>query len=78
MLRHGAPIHVIQAQLGHSSAKLTLDTYGAFIPRAEDRARVEAQVMQAEAKWAAALGRGPYVHTSICTSSGVAVGAPGF
>jgi integrase len=28
MLRNGAPIHVVQAQLGHSSAKLTLDTHG--------------------------------------------------
>ena len=49
MLRHGAPIHVVQAQLGHASAKLTLDTYGVFIPRAEDRARAEAQVTEAEA-----------------------------
>jgi integrase len=28
MLRGGAPIHVVRAQLGHSTAKLTLDTYG--------------------------------------------------
>ena len=56
MLRNGAPIHVVQAQLGHSTAKLTLDTYGAFIPRAEDRAWAEQQVTQAEAQRAAALG----------------------
>jgi len=55
MLRNGAPIHVVQAQPGHSTAKLTLDTYGAFIPRTEDRARAEAQVMRAEAERAAAL-----------------------
>jgi hypothetical protein len=35
---------------------LTLDTYGAFIPRAEDRARAEAQVTQAEAARAVAQG----------------------
>jgi integrase len=55
MLRNGAPIHVVQAQLGHSSAKLTLDTYGVFVPRADDRARAEAQVTRAEAERAAAL-----------------------
>jgi integrase len=55
MLRNGAPIHVVQAQLGHSTAKLTLDTYGAFIPRTEDRARAEAQVTRAKAERAAAL-----------------------
>jgi integrase len=56
MLRNGAPIHVVQAQLGHSTAKLTLDTYGAFIPRSEDRARAEERVTQAEAERAAAIG----------------------
>ena len=55
MLRNRAPIHVVQAQLGHSSAKLTLDTYGVFIPGAEDRARAEAQVTRAEAERAEAL-----------------------
>jgi integrase len=55
MLRNGAPIHVVQGQLGHSSAKLTLDTYGVFVPRADDRARAEAQVTRAEAERAAAL-----------------------
>lgn len=55
MLRNGAPIHVVQAQLGHSTAKLTLDTYGTFIPRADDRARAEAQVTRAEAERAVAL-----------------------
>lgn len=55
MLRNGAPIHVVQAQLGHSTAKLTLDTYGTFIPAAADRARAEAQVTRAEAERAAIL-----------------------
>ena len=49
MLRNGAPVHVVQAQLGHSTAKLTLDTYGRWLPGSEDRARAEAQVAQAEA-----------------------------
>jgi integrase len=44
MLRGGAPVHVVQAQLGHSTAKLTLDTYGRWLPGSEDRARAEAQV----------------------------------
>jgi integrase len=60
MLRGGAPVHVVQAQLGHSTAKLTLDTYGRWLPGSDDRARAEAQVTQAEA----AL-------TSTYTSSGV-------
>lgn len=55
MLRNGAPIHLVQAQLGHSTAKLTLDTYGTFIPAAADRARAEAQVTRAEAERAEAL-----------------------
>jgi integrase len=38
-----------QAQLGHSTAKPTLDTYGRWLPRSEDRARAEAQVARAEA-----------------------------
>jgi hypothetical protein len=49
MLRNGAPVHVVQAQLGHSTAKLTLDTYGRWLPGSEDRARAEAQVARAEA-----------------------------
>lgn len=49
MLRGGAPAHVVQGQLGHSTAKLTLDTYGRWMPRSEDRARAEAQVARAEA-----------------------------
>jgi len=49
MLRNGAPVHVVQAQLGHSTAKLTLDTYGRWLPGSEDRARAEAQVARGEA-----------------------------
>jgi integrase len=55
MLRNGAPIHLVQAPLGHSTAKLTVDTYGVFIPRPEDRARAEAMVTPAEAERVAAL-----------------------
>jgi integrase len=63
MLRGGAPVHVVQAQLGHSTAKLALDTYGRWLPGSEDRARAEAQVAQAEA-----------AYTSNHTSSGVVTG----
>ncbi len=48
MLRGGVPVRVVQAQLGHSTAKLTLDTYGRWLPGSEDRARAEAQVAQSE------------------------------
>jgi integrase len=37
MLRSGTPVAVVQRQLGHSTAKLTLDTYGQFIPSGADR-----------------------------------------
>lgn len=36
-LRAGVPIAVVQAQLGHASAKHTLDTYGLFTPSGADR-----------------------------------------
>lgn len=48
MLKGGAPVHVVQWQLGHSTAKLTLDTYGRWMPGSDDRARAEAQVTQFE------------------------------
>lgn len=38
MLRGGAPVRVVQAQLGHSTATLTLDTYGRWMPASDDRA----------------------------------------
>jgi integrase len=43
-LRAGVPIHVVQHQLGHATAKLTLDTYGAFIPSGVDRAAAAKRV----------------------------------
>jgi integrase len=49
MLRGGASVHIVQAQLGHSMAKSTLDTYGRWLPGSEDRARAEAQVTRIEA-----------------------------
>ena len=48
MVRGGAPVRVVQAQLGLSTAKLTLDTYGRWLPGSEDRARAEAQVTRSE------------------------------
>lgn len=40
-LRAGAPVAMVQAQLGHGSPFLTLTKYGRFIPTSDDRARWE-------------------------------------
>lgn len=50
MLRAGAKIQDVQQQLGHGSAKETLDTYGRFMVDAEDRDRAEAAATAYEAK----------------------------
>lgn len=39
LIRSGASVKVIQARLGHSSAKTTLDVYGHLFPDEEDRTR---------------------------------------
>jgi integrase len=39
LIRSGASVKVVQARLGHSSAKTTLDTYGHLFPDEEDRTR---------------------------------------
>ncbi len=58
MLRAGTPVAVVQQQLGHATAKLTLDTYGAFMPSAADRAQWEAAATRYdEAKSAASSAR---------------------
>lgn len=49
-LRAGVPVAVVQHQLGHGTAKLTLDTYGAFIPTGADRARWGRHVTEQETK----------------------------
>jgi integrase len=49
-LRAGVPVAVVQHQLGHASATMTLDVYGAFMPSGADRAHWRQQVAQAEAK----------------------------
>jgi integrase len=36
-VRAGVPIPIVQGQLGHSTAKLTLDTYAKFKPSGDDR-----------------------------------------
>jgi integrase len=43
-LRAGVPLELVRRQLGHSTPVLTLKTYGAFIPTAEDRVKWEAMV----------------------------------
>ena len=47
-LRAGVPLEVVRRQLGHSTPMLTLQTYGAFVPRGVDRAHWEKQVTKAE------------------------------
>jgi len=56
-LRSGSPIHVVQRQLGHESAKLALDVSGAFVPTGAHRDRAEKNATEYEerrkaAKWA--------------------------
>jgi integrase len=47
-LRSGAPVAVVQLQLGHESPTLTLRKYGRFIPSGADRDRVEQQASEYE------------------------------
>lgn len=47
-LRAGVPVAVVQRQLGHATAKETLDTYGAFAPSGEDRGAWAAHVAAAD------------------------------
>jgi len=49
-LRAGAPIKLVQEQLGHSSPNLTLSTYGQFRPAGHDRDRWEAAATDYEAE----------------------------
>jgi hypothetical protein len=55
-LRAGVPVAVVQYQLGHSSASMTLNTYGAFLPSAADREHWRATVAAAERKRAESRG----------------------
>jgi integrase len=47
------PVAVVQHQLGHASASMTLNVYGAFLPSAADRKHWRGKVTEAEAKRAA-------------------------
>jgi integrase len=55
-LRSGVPVAVVQHQLGHASASMTLNTYGAFLPSASDREHWRATVAEAERKRAESQG----------------------
>jgi integrase len=55
-LRAGVPVAVVQHQLGHSSASITLNTYGAFLPSAADREHWRAKLAEAERKRAETQG----------------------
>jgi integrase len=48
--RAGVPVHIIQRQLGHSSPKLTLDTYGRFMPDGVDRKHWQGVVSESNAR----------------------------
>ena len=75
MLRGGAPVHVVEAQLGHSTAKLTVDTCGRWLPGSEDRARAEAQVAEAEAPTSNHTSRGVVGEQGRGVSSTAAIAA---
>lgn len=49
-IRAGTPIKLVQAQLGHATATLTLDTYGLFQPQGEDRAHWEREATKRDAQ----------------------------
>jgi integrase len=51
LIRTGASVKVVQARLGHSSAKITLDVYGHLWPDDEDRTRTAV-----DAEFGAVLG----------------------
>ena len=57
LIRSGASVKVIQARLGHSSAKTTLDVYGHLFADEEDRTRaaIDAELGLKEADHASAL-----------------------
>jgi integrase len=60
LIRSGASVKVIQARLGHSSAKTTLDVYGHLFADEEDRTRSAVD---------AALGRVPGISEAAPASS---------
>lgn len=49
-LRAGVPVAVVQHQLGHASASMTLTTYGAFLPSSADRELWRGKVAESEAR----------------------------
>lgn len=56
MLRIGTPVAVVQHQLGHGNADITLRVYGPFMPDGADRRAWEAKASKAAAKRAKATG----------------------
>lgn len=45
LIRSGASVKVVQARLGHASAKTALDVYGHLFPDEEDRTRAAMDAM---------------------------------
>ncbi len=65
LIRSGASVKVVQARLGHSSAKTTLDVYGHLFADEEDRTRaaVDAELNPSSA---------PDVHQAVPLTSVIA------
>lgn len=55
-LRAGVAVAIVQQGLGHATAKLTLDTYGPWIPTGADRTEADRLVEQDDARRSAARG----------------------
>ena len=55
-LRAGAPIGLVQQQLGHSTPMLTLSTYGLFIPTSQDHDRLQTALRAREEIARSAVG----------------------
>lgn len=63
-LRGGAPIAMVQAQLGHGSPMQTLTKYGRFIPSASDRAKWEKEATKSDRRSANSGAKGNTVKLS--------------
>lgn len=50
MLRAGVPVRLVSDQLGHASTTMTLEVYGRFMGKTEDRQRAERQATKLEQK----------------------------
>jgi integrase len=61
LIREGATVKAVQAQLGHATASITLDTYGHLFPDELDQLAGRLEAARAAALDARASARGPTV-----------------